>query len=682
VRKLAPLVVLALTTSVLVVASQQASAAVTTAGAYVPLAQKRIVNTQVGTGVAKGAIAAQHTVTATLTGSGGVPVTASAVQVTITAFSGTANGGVTLYKPGTTHPVTTNLLFATNQIVSDTAVAQVSNGQVDIFNAATSGTVQVFLDLTGYYIGGSATQAGTYTPVVPVRIVNTTANVGHTGPVPANGSITSHPTTIPATASQVAVTVSVLTPTKAGSIVAFAGGTAPTEPTTVFKAAGRVSSFAFVPLSSAGTFVLHNASAGTVQIVVDLVGYVSGGPDPANTQPSLQPGTLQSVAPARIYSHTVAANAVVPITVKGLGGVPLNPAQIGTAQVVVQVVSPSKSGAIQVYTGTRFLSRSLSTTAGTSASNELLVQTSTTGTFTLFNATAATVTVTIDLYGFTRATAVPVPATISTGRYVRDIMSSTLTSMQAQGAADAASGATLVVLEFGAQTDDTSGVQLTVSPTRLTYAQITTAINSYLVGFGAHSTSLIAVGTNNDADSTAKTWSNMTASARGTRWAQLVNGLAKQGTPVVGANDIESGFFSTELQAQQWETAYLAAASATSSGLKLIFNGSSDGCPQTFRSTAACNFGWTLAQIYALAHNGTAIQALPQIYFQSQANQWANIDAAGGSGIVFAGVLNESAAEPLQFSPPVAFQALYISLSRLFVTPPIPSLVVNLQIDS
>ena len=257
--------------------------------------------------------------------------------------------------------------------------------------------------------------------------------------------------------------------------------------------------------------------------------------------------------------------------------------------------------------------------------------------------------------------------------------------MHQQGVADAASGAKLALLEFGAQTDDATGVQLTQSQTFLTYAQITTAINSYLSGFGAHAGSVIAIGTNNDADSNSKTWSHMTATQRAaTRWAQLVNGLTTAGTPVVGADDIELGFFSTELQAQQWETAFLATAHATTSGLKLIFNGSSDGCPQAFKSSAGCTvdgFTWTLKQIYALAHNGTAIQALPQIYFQSQANQWANIDFAGGNAITFAGVLNETASEQLQFTPSAAYQALYISLARLFTTPPIPSLVVNLQVD-
>ena len=101
---------------------------------------------------------------------------------------------------------------------------------------------------------------------------------------------------------------------------------------------------------------------------MDLVGFVSGGPDPANTQPSVLQGALQSVSVSRIYSHAVAANGTAAVTVKGAGGaLPVDPSQIGAALVVVQVVSPTKSGAVLAYSGTRPSTRSLSMTAGASA---------------------------------------------------------------------------------------------------------------------------------------------------------------------------------------------------------------------------------------------------------------------------------------------------------------------------
>jgi hypothetical protein len=213
-----------------------------------------------------------------------------------------------------------------------------------------------------------------------------------------------------------------------------------------------------------------------------------------------------------------------------------------------------------------------------------------------------------------------------------------------------------------------------------------TAVQAYLDGFGAASGVTVAVATNNDATD----WTHYPAATRGRDWAtKVVNVLTPPtGVMAVGADDIEGGFFSTEAQAQAWETAYLGAASTK----KLIFAGSADGCPTTFGATGqTCAFGWTQAQFYALAggKNPTQIQALPQIYLPEQAVQWADIDVTGGRAISFAGALTEHAACPTAGSPGCGFvalppnqgwAALYLALAPLTASPAIAA-VTDLRID-
>jgi hypothetical protein len=278
---------------------------------------------------------------------------------------------------------------------------------------------------------------------------------------------------------------------------------------------------------------------------------------------------------------------------------------------------------------------------------------------------------------------VSLPGTVSTSRYVRNItgnLTNDYNTMYAEGQADAAAGSKLVLLDIGAQLNNRAGVALTVTDVPITYAQLVNAVQGYLDGFGAVSDATVAVGTNNGAND----WTGYTAQQRGTDWADKVVDLLSPGTGVsaVGANDIEGAFYSTESQAEAWEQAYLAAATMK----KLIFNGSADGCPTTYGATGqTCAFGWTQANYYALAGglDPAHIQALPQIYYGTQATQWANIDATGGKAIVFAGALTENAAAcgaDCAMTPQQGWAALYHSLSTIISVPVLPA-VTDLRVN-
>jgi hypothetical protein len=206
--------------------------------------------------------------------------------------------------------------------------------------------------------------------------------------------------------------------------------------------------------------------------------------------------------------------------------------------------------------------------------------------------------------------------------------------------------------------------------------QLVDAVDAYLNGYaGAESApGTVAIATNNDGD-----WHKYPATPRGRDWAnKVIDRLTvPDGVHVAGAADIEAGFVSTRAQAQTWEDAYLAATPEP-----LYYVGSADGCPSTFGATnATCRFGWTEKQYYALAHHGTRIHVLPQVYTPANAVQWANIDATGGSGLTFAGALTERAAAPAQSQHPAqGWAALYRALSAHTDAPKVPA-VVDLRID-
>ena len=203
-----------------------------------------------------------------------------------------------------------------------------------------------------------------------------------------------------------------------------------------------------------------------------------------------------------------------------------------------------------------------------------------------------------------------------------------------------------MLLDIGAQLNDRSGVLLSATNLKINWAHLVNALDAYLAGY-ASASGTVAIATNNDGN-----WHEYPATARGRDWAnKVIDALTvPTGVEVAGAADIEATFVSTRAQAQTWEDAYLAATSRP-----LYFVGSADGCPSTFGATGGtCRFGWTERQYYALAHHGSRIRALPQIYTPDNAVQWANIDATGGGGLQFAGALTEHAAAPHRSQRPAA----------------------------
>jgi hypothetical protein len=114
----------------------------------------RLVDTRQPPGPAGGpALGSGVPRTFAVAGACGVPATATAVAVNLTAVSPTAAGNLTLFAAGTAPPATSALNFAAGQTRSNNAEARLgSAGGVTISYAAPGGaTVEVIVDVVGYF---------------------------------------------------------------------------------------------------------------------------------------------------------------------------------------------------------------------------------------------------------------------------------------------------------------------------------------------------------------------------------------------------------------------------------------------------------------------------------------------------------------------------------------------------
>lgn len=175
------------TTDVLVDVEGWVAPATSTAGYYIPLsAPARIADTRPNSGYQgqNSPVTPTSALTIQVEGQGGVPSTGvSAVVINLTATGGTTNGGyLTAYPTGATKPSASTVNFDANQTVPNRAiVALSSNGQITI-SYGPSGSVNVIVDVSGYFTSSSSTSQGyMFHPVLPARILDTRSGSSYQG---------------------------------------------------------------------------------------------------------------------------------------------------------------------------------------------------------------------------------------------------------------------------------------------------------------------------------------------------------------------------------------------------------------------------------------------------------------------------------------------------------------------
>ncbi len=680
-------------------AASPAAAPSMASGGYTAVTPTRVLDTR---GDPDGAFGPHQTRAVSVIGMGtpAVPAGASAVVLTVTALHGTSGGFVTAFADGTVRPGVSNVNYRAGQTVPNLVLAQVgSDGKVALYNGS-GGTVDLLVDLSGYVAGGaipSGTQGG-IGPVTPSRLLNAT-------PVGGDGAVdvaVAGKAGVPASATAAILNVTATNGRHAGFVTAYpTGGDLPATSNLNYAPGRTVPNLVLVRLGDLGKVRLYNGSAGSVQLLADVQGYVTAG-DP------VMAGGLGSLTPARVVDTrqpnqggALAPHSTRTIAVGGLGGVPRR----GVGAVVLNVTATrgTRNGYLTVFSGaSRPTASNVNFVAGQTVGSLVVAPVSATGLVQVYNGSGGTVDVVADVAGWVNLAALTVPAT-QVSHYLDNLVNDRATNlarMNDEGCADGTAGDTFVLLDVGAQSYHTPlskgnpgvAIALTSGPVRFNYHELVLAIDSYMRGFTGCAPGrdvTVAVGTNNSGnftDSSDPKNPIYDAQTRGTDWAnQVVDALRGQAQgisphlTVVGAIDIENGdpnadgFDNSFTRALNWETKYLDAADLKT----LIYNGSANGCPTAYGSgtaSTACNDRWRLGDFVELTKH-TGVQVLPQVYFTALATQWANIDRVAGGTLQFQGSLTTQDSLTDSLTGPQGWAGLHHSIGTVVNAPSIPTAI-------
>ena len=365
-----------------------------TAGALGPLTPSRIMDTRGG-----GTLGVTGTTAVQIRGAGGVPTAGvSAVAINVTAVNPTDGGYLTVWPSDRTRPTASNLNFAAGQTVPNLVVVPVgSDGKINIFNGSF-GTVDVIVDVAGYYMDGTPTAAGTLGPLTPSRIMDTrsggtlgvtgttTVQILGAGGVPTTG------------VSAVAINVTAVNPTDGGYLTVWPSDRArPTASNLNFAAGQTVPNMVVVPVGSDGKINIFNGSFGTVDVIVDVAGYYMDGTPTAA-------GTLGPLTPSRILDTrsggTLGGRTAQALKVTGRGGVPAS--GVSAVMVNLTAVGPVSDGYLTAGpSGTNLPNASnLNFVHGRNVANLAVVPVGTDGKIMLFNGSTAPVDLIADVVGY------------------------------------------------------------------------------------------------------------------------------------------------------------------------------------------------------------------------------------------------------------------------------------------
>lgn len=236
--------------------------------------------------------------TVQVAGVGGVAADATAVSLNVTVTNPTAAGYLTLWPAGAARPLASSLNWAPSRTVANAVTVAVgASGAVSVFNSA--GSTDVIVDVVGYY---SATGGGDgFTPLAPARVEDSRPSGPQAGPYGTPwGPATSRTVQVAGVggvapgASAAVLNVTVTNPTAAGHLVVWpAGRPRPLASSLNWTPGQTVPNAVTVPLGDGGRISVFS-SAGTTDVIVDVVGWFAPG-----TGVAFHPSTPERILDSR-----------------------------------------------------------------------------------------------------------------------------------------------------------------------------------------------------------------------------------------------------------------------------------------------------------------------------------------------------------------------------------------------
>lgn len=258
----------------------------TGSGLFNPLSPTRVLGS-LASGQSIGANTATAVTVAGAAAADGVPASATAVVVNVTAAMATAPSYITVYPAGVARPLASNLNFGAqvpNQAIANRVTVKVgTNGQIDVYNY--TGTVNVDVDVNGYYSGSGGT-GSVFVPVQPVRLTDTRVGMNGTPLAPSSTetfNLTS--SAIPSSATSVAANFTVVPGDAPGYLTVYptSDSAAPVASDVNWTASEfpAVPNFTIADTAATGSVAAFNSHGATINLVIDAFGYFAPAVTPA-----------------------------------------------------------------------------------------------------------------------------------------------------------------------------------------------------------------------------------------------------------------------------------------------------------------------------------------------------------------------------------------------------------------
>jgi hypothetical protein len=238
---------------------------------YHPLAPVRALDSRTATGGWSAPLVAATPMDLTLGGTNGIPPTASAVVLAVTALGGADATYVTAWPTGADQPASSNLNVAPGQNVANlVTVALGTDGKVRFATAA--GSTHLLADITGWYDDGTG-PGDLYTGVTPVRALDSrTATGGWAGPLVAGTPQDLAITGLPESATAVVGNLTVTGADQPTYVAVGPAGTPPAGTSNLNVGPGGTRAVGVVAKLGTGGRITFVNGAGAAHVIFDVTG--------------------------------------------------------------------------------------------------------------------------------------------------------------------------------------------------------------------------------------------------------------------------------------------------------------------------------------------------------------------------------------------------------------------------
>ena len=312
---------------------------------YVPITPVRVLNTINGTGLA-GKFVAGTARTWQVTGVGVIPPGAVAVTGNVAVTGQDAAGYLAVTPTPTNTPPSSSINFQVGDVrANNLAVPLSTSGTLSaIYRAPAGKKTNLVFDVTGYFLPDDS--GATFTPVTPVRVLDTRSAIGLSGTF-ASGTprtlLIAGTSGIPANATAITGNVTVTGQTGAGFLSVTKTATAfPSTSTLNFPLKDNRGNGLFAPLDVSGqlSIVYRSAIAGaTTHVILDVTGYFVSGTSGLRFVP-LNPARIMDTRSSAVLSGLTlpfSANTNRTLAVDGHWGVPVGASAVsGNLSVTAQ----------------------------------------------------------------------------------------------------------------------------------------------------------------------------------------------------------------------------------------------------------------------------------------------------------------------------------------------------------